>query len=161
VAGASVQDSSRRVGEWVARIARTCGGLVGALLIGIILTSFDAVDTAASWAAPNGAAHILIVAVIGLAVGFPLALGIVLALSWNESRPTWPVAGFVLGSEVASALLFAAIRVDDAGGPSQPDLAWWAAGALALVLGAFGALALVQRRLADQTGVRHGLDGRA
>jgi len=119
------------------------------------------VDTAASWAAPNGAAHILIVAVIGLAVGFPLALGIVLALSWNESRPTWPVAGFVLGAEVASALLFAAIRVDGAGAPSQPDLAWFAAGAVALVLGAFGALAAVQRRPADQTGVRHGLDGRA
>jgi len=132
------------VGGWLARIARTFGGLVGAVWLGMALASLDVVGPLASGGGPGGSASFA--AALGLVIATPLAFGIVLILGWNEGRPTWPLAGFVLGSEVASGLLIVAIRVDDAGAPSQAGLVWWAACVSALVLGAFGAFAVIQRR---------------
>jgi len=145
VAGAIALNSHPR-GEWVARIARTLGGFVGAVLVGMLLAGSDAAGFPAMVTGLSRSAQILVAAVVGLAIGLPLAYGTVLALGWNESRPTWPLVGFILGSEVASALLIVAIRVDGAGAPSQADLAWWAACTSALVLGAFGAFGVIQRR---------------
>jgi len=151
VPSASVLNNRHPSGQWVARIARTFGGFVGAVWLGMVLASSNVVGALTSRLVLSGSAHTLIAAVVGFAIGTPLAFGIVLALGWSESRPMWPVVGFVLGSQVSSALLITAVGIDVAGAPSQPDLAWWAACTSALVLGAFGALAVIQRRRAHQT----------
>jgi len=151
VPSASVLKDRHPGGRWVARIARTFGGFVGAVWLGMVLASSNVVGALTSGPAFSGSADILIAAVVGFVIGAPLAFGIVLALGWSESRPMWPVVGFVLGSQVSSALLITVIGVDGAGAPSQPELAWWAACTSALVLGAFSALAVIQRR-AGKTG---------
>jgi len=148
VPSTSVLNNRNPGGQWIARIARTFGGFVGAVWLGMVLASSSIVGALTSGLVFSGSDHTLITAVVGFVIGAPLAFGIVLALCWSESRPMWPVAGFVLGSQVTSALLITAIGIDNAGAPSQPDLAWWAACASALVLGAFGALAVIQRQRA-------------
>jgi len=144
------------VGAWVARIARTLGAFLGAAWLGTVLAGIDVVGTPAGGVAA-GPADTMLAAAVGAVIAFPLAFGIVLALGWNESRLAWPLAGFVLGSELASALLFLAIRVEDGGAPSRSDLTWWAACMAALVLGAFSAIAFIQRRRVQQKGAGHGL----
>jgi hypothetical protein len=117
----------------------------------MVLAGSNVVEALTSGVTFSGSVDTLITVVVGFAIGLPLAFGIVLALGWSESRPMWPVVGFVLGSQVSSALLVTVIGIDGAGAPSQPDLAWWAACASALVLGAFSALAVIQGRRAHRT----------
>jgi len=136
--------------EWVARLARTLGGIVGAVLLGTLLVTYSPIGLIPPGAVPHGSTNLLVTVALALVIGVPAAFAAVLALGWRESRPGWPAAGFLLGCLVLSGVLVSTMFSTDAGAPLPyfPSYAWWAC-ALIPAIGALAALFVLRRRSGD------------
>ena len=137
---------SSRTGEWVPRLARTLGGLVGAVLISTLLVSY-VVGGSTPWAAIPRSTSSLAATALAFVVGLPAGFALVLALGWRESRPSWPTAGFLLGSALVAGVFISTWYSSDAGMPPPgfPFRLWWAC-VLMPVLGALAAYVVLLRR---------------